>query len=168
MDRDAYVEFESLEKGFYYVWVKFDWHETAAKYKDQLVFNVNAYGPTRVSFVKDPKEYPDKLKFLEQLFTSHAESLPPKSQDERIDVKLYQPDGPENGYYYILVKNDDKKGTYTEESTFPTFDGLKLLDTHGGKDGCTVGADSYKLVVGPGKKKIVIVEAEVKGFGFSQ
>ena len=82
MDRDAYVEFEELEKGFYYVWVKMDWHETAAQYKDQLVFNVNAYGPARVSFVKDPKEYPQKLKFLEELFMAHAESLEGKPGHE--------------------------------------------------------------------------------------
>ena len=169
MDRDAYVEFDELQQGFYYVWVRMDWHECVAQYKGELVFNLNAYGPARVSLVKDPAEYPDKIKFLEKLFTSHAETLPgkPASSGAGIDVKLYEPEGMENGYSFALLKNDDKKATYTEESTFPRFEGLKLLDNHAGKDGCTIGADSYKMVVGPGQKKLVILEALVKGYAMS-
>ena len=121
--------------------------------------------------VKDPAEYPDKLKFLEKLFTSHAETLDGKAAHSDIDVKLYEREVVD-GYSFALLKNADKSGTYTEEGTFPKFEGLKLLDNHAGKDGCTiakaVGSEAkYKMVVGPGQKKLVILEALVKGYGYS-
>ena len=71
MDRDAYVEFEHLDKGVYYVWVRMDWDERVEDYEDELAFTLNAYGVGRVTFASDPQETEvERLQFLETLLTS--------------------------------------------------------------------------------------------------
>lgn len=167
MDRDAYIEFENLEKGFYYVWVKMDWHDCVPNFKDQLEYHVNVYGSTRASLVRDPDEYPDKMKFLEKLFAAVCLSYEGTVPNDNIDVKLYQPPESDNGYYCIYIVNNDKKKVYTEKVEFSGVKGMKILDNHHGKEGCAVDGDTYTMEVGPGKKKLVICETKVAGYGFS-
>ena len=53
--------------------------------------------------------------------------------------------------------NQDKNYAYTEEVTYTSFDGMTLVDNHGGRDDCYVYESSYKLVVKPGQSKLIMI-----------
>jgi len=41
---------------------------------------------------------------------------------------------------------------------------MTLIDNHGGKDDCYVYESSYKMVVGPGQAKLIIIEVSALGY----
>jgi len=44
---------------------------------------------------------------------------------------------------------------------------MTLVDNHGGKDDCYVYESSYKMTVGPGQAKLVIVEVSAAGYSLA-
>ena len=64
-------------------------------------------------------------------------------------------DAPE-GFNFVFVKNNEKHITLQEEVTYSIFDGLQILDK--------LDASSYKMEVGPGESKIILIKAKVGGF----
>lgn len=122
-----------------------------------IPYVVSAYSSEKVELSEiDIATYP---KILEQIYVSCA-----KRQNEVIkftnegapNCLKYTNTTPE-GYAYIYFENNEEDATLIEDVKYTKFEGLKLMHPFSGT--------SYRVVVGPGETKIVLIkQIEINGY----
>lgn len=159
--RDTHIEIENLEPGEYYLYVEFDWQEATTDTK----FVVTFYGESEADFLRDEMLlFPRKRDILEHMFKSKAlqEGQKVKIQDMsnygKENIKKYQAQANDEGYLFVMVKNDDEQAVYVEHCSYEPFTGLTFLEPEKGT--------AYSIEVQPGKFYVVIMAVGDKGFGY--
>ena len=130
--------------------------------------NINCYGLKKVTFTLDQNT--DKTQFTERMLLQKAESIPLsefKQPSPRVKVFTYSTPKPQDGYYFTYIVNQDEKYTYNEECNYSAFEGCTLIDNHQGNDNCFIEPATYKMQVGPGQAKLVIVEVAASGYSMA-
>jgi hypothetical protein len=146
-DRENWETFYDLEEGEYLCYVQVDWEaETEMK-----TICLNSYSSTQTAFTRNETAYFEQSEFLSQCFLEYAvengtatsyekHGLPEATKYSQI-TKF--------GFGYICFDNQSEDTSIQEEVTYTEFEGLELMKPYRGA--------SYEITVGPGEKKIIIL-----------
>lgn len=160
-ERDAYLECDDLEAGNYFLLVEMEWSE---KNQGHHEFVASCYGSSMVVFVSDESGMYQLSDVLSKAFISKKEQGLGEGTEESMAEKKaplitkYSCSKPDDGYMYIIVKNEEDQAKYKETVNYPSFEGLSILDHD---------TNGYTLECGPGETKVIIIRASCGGYSYS-
>jgi hypothetical protein len=159
-NRDTHLECENLKKGEYYVYVELDWTEGSIENS----FAVTCYGSSNSTFLRDEKMLYTKEMVLENSYRSMAfkemEGVTKTDFSARnaSEITKYKGFGNE-GYGFIIYKNESNEASLREKVEFKNFTGLKMMAPEKGQ--------SYEANVEPGAIKTIILWCDPEGYAMS-
>jgi hypothetical protein len=123
--RDLHLEFDYLAAGEYLVFVEFD--------GPILDFSVTAYGSAECEFLGDENMLNNKVNIVSQIMMSKACSPNQKNvqvatmeEDGAPDINRFTDFSGQDGYGFIVIRNDNPAKSYREECVFEEFNGMAL------------------------------------------
>lgn len=177
VDRDAYVELESISPGIYYICVEMELHTNPNWMQFGSVMSVTNYGPGETTFLGDDSQIYPVSQFLEAAYESKINKFPDSvtkttmEANDAKDIEIYEQSETPEGYRFIQIKNNNKNFIFVEDMNFRQFEGQQILTPHIGsndaEDVLTITDKSYKFHVAPGHQKMVIIRCDVRGYGMS-
>lgn len=143
-----------------------DWDQNSLdKFRDEMTLSFNCYGVGDVDITYDEEQ--SITEWIERYWRRKVESIERgyfKKPSDQVEVYRYNTPQASEGFYVVYIDNASHDQTYIEKMTYNRFKGCTLLDTHQGVDGCYVGQADYTLRVGPGQKKLVIIEVDAEEY----